>query len=307
MYLGIYVHATRLAGGGVVQELHVSEGEVAALAVELALPLAVHVHLYHLNDIPLLQLERRLVVGVGHARLPHARHRRQRALQVGVWRELGRAGRVPQLRLGLRRRERRARCVQDPLHVGHGNGTGAAVRVPRRPPLLLVAVDHHQPLAAPERQVVRVTAIKVELRDHQLQDLVGLRGGRGGGPRARLGQRPHQGRRVQVVEPVEGQQRGHIGEQLVPDAVADCAVGGHHAVYYVVGDAVVLSDAEHIVALYSLGVPDEEHTTLGLVEKEPRRFCSRQLAEIPTGHVIGVEGDPKPRVRHAAAGSSIRR
>jgi hypothetical protein len=43
-----------------------------------------------------------------------------------------------------------------PLHVRHGYGAGASVPVAGGPPLLLITVDHHQPLAAPERQVVRV-------------------------------------------------------------------------------------------------------------------------------------------------------
>lgn len=55
----------------------------------------------------------------------------------------------------------------------------------------------------------------------------------------RLRQRPDQRRRVQVVEPVEREQRRHVREQLIADPVPDRTVGRYDAVYYVVGHTVV--------------------------------------------------------------------
>ena len=64
-----------------VDELDVGEGEVADLAIELALPLAVDGHLGHLDHVAHVEPERGLVVGVRHARLLHARVRGQLALE----------------------------------------------------------------------------------------------------------------------------------------------------------------------------------------------------------------------------------
>ncbi len=65
----------------VVYELDVGEGEVADLAVQLPLPLAVDGHLGHLHDVADLEPQRRLVVRVGDARLLHACIRRKFALE----------------------------------------------------------------------------------------------------------------------------------------------------------------------------------------------------------------------------------
>ena len=62
-------------------ELDVREGEVADLAVELALPLSRDVHLGHRHDLAHLQPQRSLVVRRGDPGLLHPRVRRQFALK----------------------------------------------------------------------------------------------------------------------------------------------------------------------------------------------------------------------------------
>ena len=69
------------AGVGAVDELDVREGEVADLAVELALPLPRDVHLGHRHDLAHLQPQRRLVVRARHPGLLHPRVRRKFALK----------------------------------------------------------------------------------------------------------------------------------------------------------------------------------------------------------------------------------
>ena len=64
-----------------VYELDVGEGEVTDLAVQLAFPLAVDGHLGDFHDVAYVEAERRLVVGVGHARLLHACVRGQLTLE----------------------------------------------------------------------------------------------------------------------------------------------------------------------------------------------------------------------------------
>ena len=64
-----------------VDELDVGEGEVADLAVELALPLAVDGHLGDLDDVADVEAQRGLVVRVRDARLLHARVRGELALE----------------------------------------------------------------------------------------------------------------------------------------------------------------------------------------------------------------------------------
>lgn len=287
-----------LTGHSVVYELDVCEGEVAEFPVQFPLPLAIHIHLYHLDDVPLLEFERGLVVRVGHTGLPHPRQRRQRPLHIGVLLVVGRAGRVAELTLGFRRRERHTGRVQQPLYVGYWYGAGAALAVARRPPLVLISVDHHQTLAAAERQIVRVVAIKVEFGYDELEHLERVRRWSGSASR-RLRQRSHQRRRVQVVVPVERQQRRHVREHLVPDPVPGHAVVGRDPVDYVVGHAAVLSDTQHIIALYCLGVSHEEHTALHFAEQQFGRLSSGHVTEIPTGHIIWVKRDPSSWVCHA--------
>ena len=66
-----------------LDELDVREGEVADLAVELALPLPRDVHLGHRHDLAHLQPQRRLVVRARHPGLLHPRVRRKFALKGG--------------------------------------------------------------------------------------------------------------------------------------------------------------------------------------------------------------------------------
>ncbi|MPC59834.1 hypothetical protein E2C01_053862 [Portunus trituberculatus] len=52
-------------------ELNVGEGEVPDLSIELPFPLPVDVHPGNLDDVPHLQPQCCLVIGVGDPRLPH--------------------------------------------------------------------------------------------------------------------------------------------------------------------------------------------------------------------------------------------
>lgn len=83
------------------------------------------------------------------------------------------------------------------------------------------------------------TSDEIEFGYDNFEHVVGVSRGRGRLDTG-LGQRLHQGRRVQVVETIERQQCRHVREQLVPDTETSCAIRGHHAIYYVVRHTVVL-------------------------------------------------------------------
>ena len=84
-----------------------------------------------------------------------------------------------------------------------------------------------------------------------------------------LGGGPDEGRGVQVVELVEVEEGGKVGEHLVPDPVAGL-VSLLDLVDDVVADLGVLADAEDVVALDGGGVPDQEHAALPLRHQEVR-------------------------------------
>ena len=84
-----------------------------------------------------------------------------------------------------------------------------------------------------------------------------------------LGGGPDEGRGVQVVELVEVEEGGKVGEHLVPDPVAGL-VSLLDLVDDVVADLGVLADAEDVVALDGGRVPDEEHPALPLRHEEVR-------------------------------------
>ena len=95
-----------------------------------------------------------------------------------------------------------------------------------------------------------------------------------------LGRRPDERRGVEVVDLVEVEEGGQVGEHLVADLVARL-VALLDLVDDVVRHLVVLPHAEDVVALDGGAVPHQEDAALPLRHQQVRRVLPRHGAEVP--------------------------
>uniref|UniRef100_A0A182KJ65 Uncharacterized protein n=1 Tax=Anopheles christyi TaxID=43041 RepID=A0A182KJ65_9DIPT len=123
--------------------------------------------------------------------------------------------------------------------------------IPCRPPLLLVLADNVQYLTLLERQIVRITAIEIELSDHLLEPAY---------------HRPAQRCRIEIVQLVKRQQIRQVGERLVTDPVHKALIRGWYFVDNVVAHFRVFAHTQHEIPHNGRTVAHQKYATFALVQ-----------------------------------------
>uniref|UniRef100_T1DNQ4 Uncharacterized protein n=1 Tax=Anopheles aquasalis TaxID=42839 RepID=T1DNQ4_ANOAQ len=160
-------------------------------------------------------------------------------------------------------------------YVRNRNLTGLSLTIASRPPLFLVLANNVQNFALLKRQIVRIATLEVKLSYHLLLP---------------ANHRALQWCGVEIVQLVERQQIGQIGERLVPDSVSEALVAGCYFVDDVVANFGIFPYAQHEITDDRGAIAHQKHSTFPLVHQQIRRFLTRHWPKVPARPIVHIEG-----------------